>query len=180
LLLPFKVMVPLVMRSIRRKPRGASHGNISDRPPGVIYTALMTLWAAVLAAEKRLKLTGARRAASRGMLVIADRFPQDENLDYNDGPLLPRLRGVPEWLRWFEARSYSLARRLAPDLVIKLEAPPDVLAMREPNMDIEVIARRVVALQQLRFPGSNVVSIDATQPLDEVLRQVKREIWRRL
>jgi hypothetical protein len=180
LLLPFKIMVPLVMRLLGSKPRGASHGNIADRPPGAMYTLLMTLWAAVLAAEKRLKLTVARRAAARGMLVIADRYPQNDNIGYNDGPLLPRLRGVPGWLREFEARSYGLAQRLAPDLVIKLEAPPNVLALREPSMDVDVIAQRVVALRQLRFPNSTVVSIDATQPLDEVLRQVKHEIWCRL
>jgi hypothetical protein len=145
-----------------------------------IYTVLMTLWATVLAAEKRLKLTVARRAASRGMLVIADRYPQNENISYNDGPLLPRLRGVPGWLRRFEARSYALAQRLAPELVIKLEAPSDVLALREPNMDPDVIGQRVVALQQLCFPNSTVISIDATRPLDEVLLQVKREIWCRL
>ncbi len=179
LLLPLKIMVPLVTQ-LMGKPRGASHGNIADRPPGAIYTVLMTLWATVLAAEKRLKLTVARRAASRGMLVIADRYPQNENTSYNDGPLLPRLRGVPGWLRRFEARSYALAQHLAPELVIKLEAPSDVLALREPNMDPDVIAQRVVALQQLCFPNSTVISIDATRPLGEVLLQVKREIWCRL
>lgn len=180
LLLPFKIMVPLALRLMRSKPRGSSHGKVSDRPPGAMYTLLMTLWATVLAIEKRIKLTAARRATARGMVVIADRFPQDESIRYNDGPLLPRLRGVPKWLRQFEARSYALARSLPPDLLIKLEAPPDVLAVREPSMDINVIGERVSDLRQLCFPGASVVPIDATQPLAEVVRQVKHEIWRRL
>ena len=177
LLLPFKLLVPLFTRVLRRRPRGSSHGTVSDRAPGLLFSVLLAGWATVLAVEKRSKLRAAHRGARRGLVVIADRYPQDEIADYNDGPLLPRLARVPAWLRRFEAQSYALAQRLPPDLVIKLEAPPEILALREPSMDRGVIQERVNALQRLRFRGAQVVRVDAAQPLDDVLRAVKAAVW---
>lgn len=176
-LLPLKMMVPLITSMLRTKPAGASHGSTSDRPPGPQYSAMLMIWATVLAVEKRLKLVAARRGACRGMVVIGDRYPQDELPSFNDGPLLPRLKHVPAWLRRFEAKAYALARRLPPELVIKLIATPAVLSVREPNMQPAVIRERVMQLQRLTFPGAKVVCVDAEQPLAEVIRVVKREIW---
>jgi hypothetical protein len=45
-------------------------------------------------------------------------------------------------------------------------------------MDPAVIRQRVAALQRLELPGARVVCVDAEQPLAEVIRAVKREIWR--
>ncbi len=177
LLLPLKLAVPLFTRLFKRKPRGSSHGAVSSQAPGRLYSALLIVWSTVLALEKRSKLRAAHRGSARGLVVIADRYPQDEDLDYNDGPLLPRLARVPPGLRTFEAGAYALARTLPPDLVIKLEAPAELLAQREPDMDRGVIRERVDAVRRLRFPGARVVRVDATQPLADVIRAVKGEIW---
>jgi len=180
LLLPLKLMLPLAMASFRSKPRGSSHGQVSDRRPGPAYSLLLMVWAGVLAVEKRMKLVAARRGAERGLVVVADRYPQDEDLTYNDGPLLPRLRYAPRWLRAFEARSYAMARRLPPDLVIKLDVSAETAARREPDMNLPMIRKRTEALRHLAFPGAKVVRIDADQPLAAVLREVKRAIWQAL
>jgi thymidylate kinase len=180
ILLPLKLLVPLFTRLTSSRPRGSSHGNVSSQPPGLIYSLLLTLWSFALAIEKRHKLIQARRAADRGMVVIADRYPQDQLASFNDGPLLPRLMRVPRWLRQFEASAYELARRVPPDLVIKLTASPDLIAKREPTMDRDVIRQRTAELQMLAFPDSTVVCIDAAQPLDSVIRQIKNEVWRHL
>jgi thymidylate kinase len=177
LLLPFKMMVPMITRVLRTKPRGASHGRISGRAPGVLYGLLMMVWAAAVAMEKRIKLRAAHRAASRGLVVIADRYPQNEDVAYNDGPLLPRLTRAPRWLLRFEAQAYTLASRLSPDLVLKLEVTPETAAQREPDMDPTTIRQRIEAARRLAFPGARVIRVDAEQPLGEVIRTVKREIW---
>jgi thymidylate kinase len=177
LLLPFKIMVPVITRLLRTKPRGASHGRISGRSPGPLYGLLMMIWATAVAMEKRIKLRAAHRAACRGLVVVADRYPQNEDDAYNDGPLLPRLTRAPRWLRRFEAHAYTLARRLPPDLVLKLEVTPETAARREPDMDPTTIRQRIKAVRHLAFPGARVVRVDAEQPLGEVLRSVKREIW---
>lgn len=179
-LAPLKLMVPLVSKLSPRKPRGSSHGEVTDAMPGLGYGLLLSIWASVLAVEKRVKLRVAYRAASRGMVVITDRFPQDEIAEFNDGPLLPRVGHVPHWLRTFEASTYALARELRPDLVIKLIASPELIASREPTMDPGVIRSRTDAVGRLRLGGAPVVAISASLPATDVLCAAKTGIWRAL
>jgi len=179
-LLPFKLLVPLIRRMFPIKPKGASHGRISDRPPGPVYSVLMSIWAALVSLEKGSKLRAAWRAVARGMVVVTDRYPQGENIHYNDGPQLHRSRWSPDWLRRYEARAYALAGRMPPDLVIKLDVEPETAARRETDMSPAVIAERIAAVRQLAFPGARVVLVNAEQPLAEVLRAVRREVWRML
>ena len=180
ILWPFKLMVPLITLFLKTKPKGASHGRISDRNPGMLYSVLLMVWATIVAVEKRIKLSTAHRGANRGLLVLTDRYPQNEILGFNEGPLMSRLTRVPIWLRRFEATAYSLAHRLPPDLVIKLVVTPETAARREPDMDPVVMRTRIADLPRLTFPGARVMSIDAEQPFIDVIRMVKREIWRLL
>lgn len=177
-LMPLKLLVPLVDRLLPARPRWNSHGSVSDGAPGPLYSVLMTGWATMLALEKRRKLVAAHRGASRGMVVIGDRYPQDQIEDFNDGPLLPRLRWVPRFLLRYEAAAYALANQLSPDLVLKLEVPVETLAQREPSMDPKVIRERAGKLRLLRFPAARTVSVDAAEPLETVIRTAKAEIWR--
>jgi len=174
---PFKLALPLLMRIIKNKQRRASHGKNSGQTPGALFSALLMVWAVAVALDKRKKLTAARRGANRGLIVLTDRYPQDQIVHFNDRPLLPRLTIVPNWLRQFEYSIYARARRLPPDLVIKLIITPETAAKREPQMEPAVISGRVAALQRLEFQGVRVVCVDAEQPLPEVIRAVKHEIW---
>ena len=180
LLRPFKLVAPLIQRLIKTKPKGASHGKISNHAPGPLYSALLMVWAVIVAREKRGKLLAAQRGADRGLIVLTDRYPQDEVVEFNDGPLLSRLSSVPNWMRRFEASAYALSRRLRPDLVIKLDVLPQTAARREPDMDPVLISRRIADLRRLTFSGARIVTVDAEQPLKDVIRAVKREIWRLL
>jgi hypothetical protein len=178
LLRPFKLTMPLIRRVLRSKPRVASHGKISGPAPGLLYSVLLMVWAVVVAMDKRKKLVAARRGTNRGLIVLADRYPQNQIVGFNDGPLLTRLTMVPHWLRRFEGAAYALARRLPPELVIKLVVTPETAARREPEMDPAIIRERIAALQRLELPGARVVCVDAEQPLADVIRAVKHEIWR--
>jgi thymidylate kinase len=142
-------------------------------------------WALALALEKRSKLKSCLRARSRGMIVVCDRYPQVQTLGYNDGPLLgawlesrSRLR---RHLARTEYRVYERAARLAPDLVIRLDVPPEVAARRRPAESLEELQRRREVVREVRY-GENCrfCEIDASKPLDEVLLAVKRAIWRQL
>jgi hypothetical protein len=177
LLRPLKLLIPFITRFIRAKPKGASHGSISDRAPGRLYGVLLMVWAVAVAIEKRKKLIAARRGANRGLIVLADRYPQNEILGFNDGPLLNRLTNLPRWIGRFETAAYALAQRLPPDLVIKLEVTPETAAKREPSMSPTVIEERIASIKRLTFHSRRVKSIDAEQPLADVVAAVKREIW---
>jgi thymidylate kinase len=176
-LLPFKMLIPLASLFVRSKPKGSSHGKVSDAPPGPLYSLLMMVWATAVAAEKRVKLARAWRGARRGLVVIADRYPQNEILSFNDGPLLHRLPKAPQWLRAFESETYARAERLKPDLVIRLLVPPERTEQREPTMDRNVIRTRIADLRRLKFGGATILDVDAEQTLPEVTRVVKRAIW---
>ena len=180
ILWPFKLMVPLITRLLRTNSKSGLYGKISDRAPGPLYSVLLMVWATVVAIEKRIKLAAAHRGANRGLVVVTDRYPQNEIVGFNEGPLMSRLTRVPFWLRRFEAATYSLAHRLPPDLVVKLLVTPETAARREPDMDPVAISIRIAAVPRLAFPGARVVCIDAEQPLNEVIRSVKQEIWRLL
>jgi thymidylate kinase len=180
LLLPFKLMVPVITPWLSTKPKGISQGKASRHAPGLLYSLLLMVWATVVALEKRSKLLAAHRGAKRGLIVVADRYPHNDILDFNEGPLIAHLSKAPLWLRRFEVSTYALARRLPPDLVIKLRVTPETAGRREPDMDPAVIPERIKALQRLTFPGAHIVSVDAEQPLAEVIRAVKGEVWRLL
>jgi thymidylate kinase len=177
LLLPFKLIAAALTPLLKVKPSGSSHGKVSKQASGPLYGLLLMVWAAVVAREKRSKLLAARRGASRGLVVITDRYPQNEISQFNDGPLLWRIGWAPAWLRRWETRTYALAQRLPPDLVIKLIVTPETAGRREPDMDPAVIRERITTIPQLTFSAPRVVSIDAEQPLADVIAAVKREIW---
>jgi len=177
LLLPLKLIQPSILRIVRRKRKGGSSTEVREHVPGPLYSVLLMVWAAAVALDKRAKLAAACRGTNRGLVVLTDRYPQDQIIGFNDGPLLTRLAAAPRLLRQFESAVYGLARRLPPDLVIKLVVTPETAARREPQMYLAVIRERVAALQRLQFPGARVVCVDAERPLPEVIRSIKREIW---
>lgn len=177
LLFPFKLVAAALTPLLKVKPSGSSHGTVSKRAPGLLYGLPLMVWAAVVAREKRSKLLAARRGASRGLLIVTDRYPQNEMSQFNDGPLLSRLAWAPPWLLKWETAAYVLAQRLPPDIVIKLIVSPQTAARREPDMDPAVISARIDAIPRLTFSAARLVSIDAEQPLADVIAAVKREIW---
>jgi hypothetical protein len=65
-----------------------------------------------------------------------------------------------------------------PDLVVKLEVSLDVARARRPETPPERLRQQVTAVERLRVPPSTrVVVIDAAQPLEATLLQVKQTIW---
>jgi thymidylate kinase len=176
-LAPFKALAGLIARFIKTKPKGASHGNISDRPPGPFYSALFAVWAMAVALDKRHKLVTIQRAARRGFIVVTDRYPQNEIENFNDGPLLYRLASAPDWLRRFEQAIYMRAHRAPPDLIVKLQVGPETVQRREPDMNPALIVERLASLERLQFPGAKIIRIDARAPLEDVTAKVKQAVW---
>lgn len=174
---PFKAASRWVARLVRTRPKGASHGVVSDRPPGLGYSVLFAIWAIAAAIEKRQKILATQRGAGRGLVVVTDRYPQNEVPEFNDGPLLHRLPRCPAVLKRFEASVYEMAQRARPDLVIKLQVGRETVIQREPQMVKSIIDQRIAWLSQLTFSSTRVVSIDAARPLEEVHRKAKHEIW---
>ena len=144
-----------------------------------------TCRALALALEKRRRLRTAWAARNRGMLVVADRYPQALISGFNDGPLLhelakadsPLLRRLAAW----EAAPYEWAQHHPPDLVIRLDVSPEVADRRKPETGSAEVKRRVDAVRSLRFGGdAAVVTVNADRELEQVQRDVRAAVWRNL
>jgi thymidylate kinase len=173
-------LLRLVLRR-RRRPARASRRVVGGPPRGWSRRILRSWWALTVAREKRDRLTLARRARNLGMIVICDRYPQSQIAGFTDGPLLsywdddpsPVLRYAARW----EAKHYRAASTMPPDLVVKLHVSQEMALQRKPEMVAERLPRRIEAIRELAFPASVVLDIDADQPLEDVLRQVKETVW---
>ena len=177
--LPFRQVLRLVIAR-----RGGTRQDITplrDRVP----TGVRALWALLLALEKRRRLRQAWRARNRGLVVVCDRYPQNQIMGFTDGPLLDRWQhSRSPWLRMlarWESAPYMWAQAHPPDLVLRLRVSPGVALRRKPEMRIEDVARREHAAGQLRFPtATRVRDVNANQPWDDVLLECKREVWEEL
>lgn len=181
---PMKALLGLRRKMlVARRPgqnRSAS-GSQSLHAPARLDWARV-LWALALALEKRSKLKSCLRARQRGMIVICDRYPQVQTLGYNDAPLLGAWLDSPSRLRRrlarIEYRVYERATQLAPDLVIRLDVPPDVAARRRPTESLQELCRRRQVVRVIRYgEPCRLLEIDASGPLNEVVLAVKGAIW---
>lgn len=180
----------LPLRALARRLQSKAPRDIPGSPPVDSCSLLRRLgrvpWAIALAAEKRSKLRRMTCARNRGMIVVCDRFPQNQRLGFNDGPLLGGWTTAPGRLRRFlanwEAAIYDSATSAGlPDLVVKLIATPTVAVARKPEMSLEENRRRVESIRSLFFSSPTlVVEIDADQALDLMVSEVKAIIWRLL
>ncbi len=166
-----------------KAPAPAAPPLVSGGPPAPRrLTPYRALWAAVLALEKRAKMRASVKARNRGMLVVCDRYPQVQSLGFNDGPLLAGwLESDSRWrrglARW-ELETYRELTLTAPDLLVKLDVTPEEARRRKPDTGPGEVERRRTAVRKMDYgPGCEVLEIDATRPLQEVLLQVKRAIW---
>jgi hypothetical protein len=152
---------PLPIRSVYLGLYGGSRAGTRKRGvPGLgLARRLMAMWRGWLIGWWH---------ARRGRLVLFDRHPYDARLgDPGAGSLTARLRRV--------VLGHALP---APDVVIVLDAPAEVLFARKPEHSVDRIEaqrRRYLALAD-RLGRAHVV--DASAPIDEVARRVTAIAWR--
>jgi hypothetical protein len=160
----WKPAVFLRCRRANRPPTSDPHG----RPPRGWFASQLALlyhWTEFLAGS----LLQNRPVRFRAGLVLIERH----HYDFEADPRRYRLRSPCRLVRW-------LFRRLPePDLVFVLDAPAEVLHARKPELTLEETRRQREAYLKivLGLPQGRVV--DATQPLDAVVRAVVHQVLER-
>ena len=160
-----------------------THHHKSKQHTGLVANVYKCLEALIVAYEKNKNLCRIRIAKRKGMLVICDRFPQNQIMGYNDGPLLNYLShsGNPIFraASKLEAIIYARAESNPPDLLIKLIADANIVEARKPNeLSICRLNEKIDGIKRLKMHGRcKVIVVDAAQPLKEVAYSVKKEIW---
>lgn len=110
----------------------------------------------------RWRASVARYHASRRRLVVFDRHPLD-------AAVAPGRSGV---------RRRLLASSVpAPDLIVVLDAPADVLHARKPDHSVVMLATMRQAYLDLAARRPDAVVVDASRSLDHVVADVLAEVW---
>lgn len=142
------------------------------------YVWLIT--SALTARDRRRAAARTRRLASRGRIVICDRYPVPEITV--DGPRSGRaadlrLPGFSRYLAELERRYYTGIPR--PNVVIVLRVDPEIAIRRRPGEDPLLIHARSTEVWDADW-RSNVAVVDASRTREDVLADVKAEVWSRL
>lgn len=166
-------------------PGKSSHqlSGVAEKKKGFLADVYRCIEALLVANEKRVRLACMLKARRKGMLVVCDRFPQNQFMGYNDGPLLHYLstsrNPVFRIMSKIEANVYAFAEKHPPQLLIKLIADAKVVEARKPGeTSLDKLEMKIAGVKSLRYAAScRVVTINASLPLEEVLLRVKKELW---
>ncbi len=161
----------------QKKPKGED-GERSQRQPG-FFDKLVAVHQLPSVGDKVRAMAQARRLAAGGSMVVLDRYPQVEFPGIYDGPRLQEGKSFA-WAARAEMKGYEELAELKPDLLVKLVVSPVVAHARKPDHSLASIERKCAITRDLRFSGVEVLSIDADQPLDRVMLDAKRIVWRHI
>lgn len=171
--------LPLVGAPLSRYLVGKSkgvHGRKSSAPGTV--TALVIY---LLSRWRALKFTRMLRMVRRGVLVITDRYPQDEVPGFRfDGPHLAKSSGGNWFVRKLAAHERQLYQRMSafiPMLVIRLNVDAETAFRRKPDHELSALQEKIDVIPGLTFNGAHILDLDAKEQagviLDKSLRGVQ-------
>ena len=157
----------------------------ADADEGGPTAVLMALRHLGDARDREHRARMAHGLASRGVLVLLDRYPLAGVVVSGralDGPRIRDTLGARGGLlRAFADREERIYRRLPrPDHVIVLRVSATVAQQRRPDHAAGDLAARAAAVAELERADIPMTVIDADQPLEEVLAAVRATIWRLL
>lgn len=153
-----------------------------EKQYSLIYVLRMTL----LAYDRRKLLRRAMRLATRGAIVISDRYPTDkagaiDSSCFDDEAVARVGSGLKGRLMNWERKLYRDVRK--PDLVLHLQAPLEVALERDQQRDkqggpnAESVRRRWSLENDVNFSGVPVVSINTGQGVEETTLAAMKAVW---
>jgi len=145
------------------------------------------IWAISLMIEKNSKLKKYHRQSKRGVVVVSDRYPQNNVKNFNDGPLLSKFININNkfsLLRWIAKKEeiiYSSKKYPPPDLVIKLVVDPEVSIQRGQSTSVDYLNKRIDAVNAIEFPKPcKIIEVDASLSTEDVFKEISTVIWTNL
>lgn len=163
----------------RRQPTGGATRDVQGpRKRRGFFSRLLAIHRLLEIKAKLRALREAHRLADGGSISILDRLPQAQFNGIGDGPRLQEGNSFG-WVARAEMKQFAELAALAPHLVVKLVVSPEVAHARKPDHSLEKLQQKVALTKQLTY-GVPVIEIDANQPFDLVLLQVKQVVWNAL
>jgi thymidylate kinase len=172
-----------------RKWRGkvAESGSGAKGPTPKEYGTNHSVWTGMsglaAALERYVSLRRAVRLAGSGSLVICDRWPQNIQPGFFDGPL--RLDPQASWaVRLMSQLERSVFRRMEtyrPNLTIHLVNDFNTSNARKPgDRTRDDFDQRLALMQKMRAMDASIITIDASRDFEEVTQDLLNCICRTL
>lgn len=125
-----------------------------------------------------------QRYRLNGGLSLLDRYPQIEYSGMNDGPKVIEYRdsfveknGIDRLIRK-EAKKLDIVRNVKPDIIFRLNISAETSMARKPEQkNIETFRKKIEDLNKITFQGARIVDIDAEQPYEAELIEIKKILW---
>jgi thymidylate kinase len=136
--------------------------------------------------DRYLRYQDSLMEAKQGAIVLYDRYP------LRGIRIFDRFMDGPRTSSTYQGRMGKIARKLAqveertyekispPDHVMVLRVSPEVSQARKPDHKRDLIEAKSLALDKFQVDGFGVTVIEADQPLDQVMLQVKAAVWQLL
>jgi thymidylate kinase len=157
-----------------------------DKPLGILKMSAFALRALMIAYDRNRAARKAYRSASKGHIVICDRYPTPVIGAMDSAKLDPTLEEVNSYraFRAIARRELALYESMpTPDIVFKLSVSVEVALDRNESRikegleGEEWIRRRHAISASQRFDARRVIEIDTIAPFDETFRLLKKELW---
>ncbi|MBD5448757.1 MAG: hypothetical protein HDR28_01080 [Lachnospiraceae bacterium] len=121
----------------------------------------------------------------RGGIAVCDRYPQTQFKGIYDGPKIQALQLCNDsaWGRVFmrrEEKNIAKVENKKIDVLFKLMIPAEVALKRSPGHMLREVKRKAQITEKLQFSECDVYEIDATQPFEEEILEIKGIIWDKL
>lgn len=149
------------------------------------YSVLSCRYLNQIAVRSYKEIKKAYKYVGKGAVALYDRFPQNQFPGLYDGPKIrERYAGYKStYIRLMadrEEKAIENAQKYQPDLVFKLILTPEESVRRKPDHTLEEVAPKANITPKLEFKNSHVVEIDAAQPYEQEILQIKRTIWKEM
>ncbi|EJU0167085.1 thymidylate kinase [Escherichia coli] len=148
--------LPLMGKSLH-KTIERNQVKTAKKLPGPVPALVITAFVA----RRLLRFRHMLACRRRGLIVLTDRYPQDQIPGAYDGTVFPpNVEGgrFVSWLASQERKAFHW------------------MASHKPDHKRESLARKIAITPQLTFGGAQLVDIDANQPLEQVLVDAEKAI----
>jgi thymidylate kinase len=146
-----------------------------------VLAAGLAVWGLLIAIERYAVVKRAHRWATRGLIVICDRWPQARRNGYLDGPMIPpnlsAVRALAPLAR-LEQKLYQKMEDFRPHLTLHLVSDHAVSDSRKPGeISKEAFDARLSLMAELRALDKDIRVVDASSSIEAVNRELFRRIW---
>lgn len=131
------------------------------------------------------KIKTMQRYRLNGGISLLDRYPQIEMEARNDGPKIGQYEKMfgknifAKILKKKESQQLEIVKFIKPDLVFRLNISANTSMSRKPEQtDIKEFQQKIDDLNGITFQGAKIIDINAEQPYEQELLEIKRILWK--